>query len=192
MRKIITMIHLSLDGMASGPNDELDWISYDSDLEAYAHSMHPLVDSVIWGRKTYEGMKYFLTVPGNPDSGQGEREHAQFLNDSTKIVVSHTLDSIDWAGNTNSLLIKDNLVEEFNKIKQQPGKDIWLLGSTALFQEMAKLDLIDEYRINVNPIILGVGKPLFANMDHQLKLKLLESNTLKSGVVTLRYERVRA
>jgi dihydrofolate reductase len=192
MRKIISMIHLSLDGMASGPNDELDWISYDSDLEAYAHSMHPLVDSVIWGRKTYEGMKYFLTVPGNPNSGQGEREHAQFLNDSTKIVVSRTLDKIDWAGNTNTLLIKDNLTEAFNKLKQQPGKDMWLLGSTVLFQEMAKLDLIDEYRINVNPTILGVGKPLFANMDHQLKLKLLESNTLKSGVVLLRYERVRA
>jgi dihydrofolate reductase len=192
MRKIISMIHLSLDGMASGPNDELDWISYDSDLEAYAHSMHPLVDSVIWGRKTYEGMKYFLTVPGNPNSGQGEREHAQFLNDSTKIVVSRTLDKVDWAGNTNSVLIKDNLTEAFNKLKQQPGKDMWLLGSTVLFQEMAKLDLIDEYRINVNPTILGVGKPLFANMDHQLKLKLLESNTLKSGVVTLRYERVRA
>jgi len=191
MRKIISMIHLSLDGMASGPNDELNWISYDSDLEAYAHSMHPLVDSVIWGRKTYEGMKYFLTVPGNPDSGQGEREHAQFLNDSTKIVVSRTLDNIDWAGNTNTLLVKDNLVEEFNKLKQQPGKDMWLLGSTTLFQEMAKLDLIDEYRINVNPTILGVGKPLFANMDHQLNLKLLESNTLKSGVVLLRYERVR-
>ncbi|MBA3867601.1 MAG: dihydrofolate reductase [Anaerolineae bacterium] len=192
MRKIISMIHLSLDGMASGPNDELDWISYDSDLEAYAHSMHPLVDAVIWGRKTYEGMKYFLTVPGNPDIGQGEREHAQFLNDSTKIVVSRTLDNIDWAGNTNTLLIKDNLAAEINKIKQQPGKDIWLLGSTSLFQEMAQLDLIDEYRINVNPTILGVGKPLFANMDHQVKLNLLDSTTLKSGVVLLRYERARA
>ncbi|MEP6987531.1 MAG: dihydrofolate reductase family protein [Chloroflexota bacterium] len=192
MRKIISMIHLSLDGMASGPNDELDWISYDSDLEAYAHSMHPLVDAVIWGRKTYEGMKYFLTVPGNPDSGQGEREHAQFLNDSTKIVVSRTLDNIDWAGNTNTLLIKDNLAAEINKIKQQPGKDIWLLGSTSLFQEMAQLDLIDEYRINVNPTILGVGKPLFANIDHQVKLNLLDSTTLKSGVVLLTYERISA
>ena len=120
MRKIISMIHLSLDGMASGPNDELDWISYDSDLEAYAHSMHDKVDAVIWGRKTYEGMKYFLTVPGNPDSGEGERNHAQFLEDVTKIVVSRTLDKIDWNGNTNTLLIKDNLKEEFNKIKQQP------------------------------------------------------------------------
>ena len=192
MRKIISMTHLSLDGMASGPNDELEWISYDSDLEAYAHSMHALVDTVIWGRKTYEGMKYFLTVPGNPDSGKGEREHAQFLDASTKIVVSRTLDKIEWGSTTNSVLIKDNIAEQINKIKQQPGKDIWFLGSTMLFQEFAKLDLIDEYRINVNPTVLGQGKPLFANINREIKLNLLDSKTLKTGVVLLRYERVGA
>ena len=56
MRKIISLIHLSLDGFAAGPNDELDWISYDSELEQYAHSLHDLTDAVIWGRRTYEGM----------------------------------------------------------------------------------------------------------------------------------------
>src|SRR4051812_49371148 len=160
MRKIISMIHLSLDGMASGPNDELDWISYDSDLEAYAHSMHALVDTVIWGRNTYEGMKYFLTVPGNPDSGEPEREHARFLDASTKIVVSRKLDKIEWGDTTNTILIKDNIAEQINAIKNQPGKDIWFLGSTMLFQEFARLDLIDEYRININPTVLGKGKPL--------------------------------
>lgn len=189
MRKIVSMMHLSLDGMASGPNDEINWVSYDKDLEAYAHSMHDRMDAVIWGRNTYEGMKYFLTVPGNPDSSEPERNHAKFLDESTKIVVSHTLDKIEWGGATNSLLIKDNLAEQFNKLKAQPGKDMWLLGSTKLFQEMVRLDLIDEYLINVNPIILGKGKPYFSDLDHQFNLKLLESNTLKSGVVTLRYER---
>jgi dihydrofolate reductase len=188
MRKIIAMIHLSLDGMASGPNDELDWISYDKDLEQYAHSMHDKVDTVIWGRHTYEGMKYFLTVPSNPDSGEPEREHARFLDASTKIVVSRTLDKIEWGNTTNTVLIKDNIAEQINKIKQQPGKDIWFLGSTMLFQEFAKLDLIDEYRININPIILGQGKSLFANIDRQINLKLIESNTLKTGVELLRYE----
>lgn len=191
MRKIVSMMHLSLDDMASGPNDEINWISYDKDLEAYAHSMHDRMDAVIWGRRTYEGMKYFLTVPGNPDSGEAERNHAQFLEDATKIVVSRTLDKVEWGGNTNTILIKDNLAEQFNTLKAQPGKDLWLLGSTKLFQEMARLDLIDEYLINVNPIVLGKGKPYFANIDRQINLKLLDSNTLKSGVVTLRYERVR-
>ncbi len=188
MRKIVSMIHLSLDGLASGPNDELDWVSYDSDLEAYAHSMHDRMDAVIWGRNTYEGMKYFLTVPGNPKSSEAERNHAKFLDDVTKIVVSRKLDKIEWGNTTNTILIKDNIAEQINAIKAQPGKDIWLVGSTTLFQELARLDLIDEYRINVNPTILGKGKPLFANINRQVNLKLTESNTLKSGVVTLVYE----
>jgi len=53
MRKVVSMIHLSLDGMASGPKDELNWISYDKELESYAHSMHARMDAVIWGRNTY-------------------------------------------------------------------------------------------------------------------------------------------
>lgn len=189
MRKVISMIHLSLDGLAAGPNDELDWISYDSELEQYAHSLHAITDSVIWGRRTYEGMAgYWLTVPGNPESTPAELEHARWLDNATKIVVSRTLDHIEWNNATNTVLIKDNIADEINKIKQQPGKDIWFLGSVALFQTFMQLDLIDEYRININPTVLGQGKPLFANITRSVPLKLLETQTLKSGVVTLRYE----
>jgi dihydrofolate reductase len=189
MRKIISMIHLTLDGMASGPNDELNWISYDDELEGYAHSMHDLTDAVIWGRRTYQGMaSYWLTVPGNPDSTPAEREHARFLESATKIVVSRTLDRIEWNNNPNTVLIKDNIAEEINRIKQQPGKDIWFLGSTNLAQTFMQLDLIDEYRININPTVLGQGKPLFANQNRQIPLKLLEARIFKSGVVALRYE----
>jgi dihydrofolate reductase len=192
MRKIISMIHLSLDGMASGPNDELEWISYDDELEQYAHSMHDMTDAVIWGRRTYEGMAgYWLTVPGNPGSTPAELEHARFLENATKIVVSRTLDRIDWNNTKNKVLIKDNIAEQINKIKQQPGKDIWFLGSTNLAQTFMQLDLIDEYRININPTVLGSGKPLFANVNRNIPLKLLESKTFKSGVVALRYEPVR-
>lgn len=190
MRKIISLIHLSLDGMTSGPNDELDWISYDSELEQDAHSMHEITDTVIWGRRTYELMAgYWLTVPANPESTPAEREHARFLDSATKIVVSRTLDKIEWNNTTNTVLIKDNIAEEINKIKQQPGKDIWFLGSTMLAQTFMQLDLIDEYRININPTVLGKGKPLFANIDRQISLKLIGTKTFNSGVVALRYER---
>ena len=189
MRKIISLIHLSLDGMAAGPNDELDWITYDSELEQYAHSMHDLTDAVIWGRRTYQGMAgYWLTVPNNPDSTPAELEHARWLDNAAKIVVSRTLDRIEWNDAQNTVLIKDNIAEQINQIKQQPGKDIWFLGSTMLAQTFMQLDLIDEYRININPTVLGEGKPLFANINRKIPLKLLESKTLKSGVVLLRYE----
>jgi len=131
---------------------------------------------------------YWLTVPGNPDSTPPELEHARWLDNVTKIVVSRTLERIEWNNNTNTVLIKDNIVDEINKIKQQPGKDIWFLGSTMLAQTFMQLDLIDEYRLNINPVVLGTGKPLFADVTRQFPLKLLESKTLKSGVVSLRYE----
>lgn len=192
MRKIIAMIHLSLDGCASGPDDELDWIAYDTELEQYAHAMHDMTDAVIWGRRTYEGMAgYWLTVPGNPESTPAERDHARWLDEATKIVVSRTLDRIAWNDAQNTVLIKDNIAEQINRIKQQPGKDIWFLGSPNLARTFMQLDLIDEYRININPTILGEGKPLFDNVTRNIPLKLLESKTFNSGVVALRYEPVR-
>ena len=89
------------------------------------------------------------------------------------------------------MLIKDNIADHINQIKQQPGKDIWFLGSTKLAQTFMQLDLIDEYRFNINPVVLGRGKPLFADVTRKYALKLLDSKTFQSGVVTLRYEPVR-
>lgn len=192
MRKVIALVHLSLDGFAAGPNDELDWISYDDELEQYAHSMHELTDTVIWGRRTYEGMaSFWLTVPGNPESRPSELAHAQWLDGATKIVVSRTLDHVAWNDTQNTVLIKDNVADEINKLKQQRGKDIWFLGSIALAQTFIQHDLIDEYRLNINPTVLGQGKRLFADDGRRIPLKLLESQTLKSGVITTRYEPVR-
>src|SRR5260221_4203146 len=128
---------------------------------------------------------YWLTVPGNPDSAPSQLEHARFLENATKIVVSRTLDRIDWGNAKNTVLIKDNIADEINKIKQQPGKDIWFLGSTKLAQTFMQLDLIDEYRLNINPTVLGRGKPLFTDGTRSFSLKLLEPKTFKTGVVAL-------
>lgn len=189
MRKVISLIHLSLDGLAAGPNDELDWIAYDDELERDAHALHAQTDAVIWGRRTYEGMaSYWLTIPGNPESTPAEREHARYLENATKIVVSRTLERVEWGNAQNTVLIKDNIAEEINKLKQQPGQDIWFLGSVTLARTFMQLDLIDEYRININPTVLGEGKPLFAGVTRAFPLKLLESKRFASGVVALRYE----
>lgn len=189
MRKIVSLIHLSLDGFAAGPNDELDWIAYDDELEQDAHSLHATTDAVIWGRRTYEGMaSYWLTVLSDPDSTPAAREHARYLENATKIVVSRTLDRVAWGDAQNTVLIKDDIADAINAIKRQHGKDIWFLGSTMLAQTFMQLDLIDEYRININPTVLGAGKPLFAGVTRMFPLKLLQAKTFKSGVVALRYE----
>ena len=188
MRNVIFLIHLSLDGFTARPNDELDWIAYDHELEQDAHALHDRTDAVIWGRRTYELMAgYWLTVPGDPASTPAELEHARYLDNATKIVVSRTLERVAWNNAQNTVLIQDHIAEAINTIKQQPGKDIWLLGSPTLAQTFMQLDLIDEYRININPTVLGQGRALFADVTRPFPLKLLESKTFQSGVIALRY-----
>lgn len=186
MRKIIFLIHLSLDGYVAGPNGEMDWIVYNDEVAQYAYSLHNSTDAAIYGRVTYEMMAaYWPTMLENPDSAGNELAHAQWADKATKLVISTTLDTLEW---NNSILIKDNIAEEIAKHKQQEGKDMWLLGSPALAQTLMQHDLIDEYRINVNPVILGSGKKLFAESDDMKSLKLLDSKVFTGGVVALRYE----
>jgi dihydrofolate reductase len=192
MRKVISLLHLSLDGFAAGPNNELNWISYDPELEAYAHAMHAEMDAVIWGRRTYELMAgYWLTVPGNPDSTPAELEHARFLGSVTKIVVSRTLERVSWGDDPKTVLINDDLSTAIDALKQQPGKDIWLLGSPTLLQTCMQLDLIDEYRFTINPVVLGQGRAFFTGVTRRFPLRLLSSKTFTSGVTALHYEPLR-
>lgn len=186
MRKIIFLMHVSLDGYVAGPNGEMDWIVYNEEIAQYSHDLHPQTDTAIYGRKTYEMMKgYWPTVLTDPDAGPGEIAHARWVEDATKIVVSRTLESSDWK---NTVIIRDNLAEEFNRRKAQPGKDMWLLGSATLAQEMMRFNLIDEYRLNINPVVLGKGQALFEGVP-DFKLKLIEAQTFKGGVVAARYSR---
>lgn len=185
MRKIIFLIHVSLDGFAAGPNGEIDWLIYNDEVGQYSYELHDTTDTAVYGRVTYEMMAaYWPTVLDNPNSAEGERQHARWLKDATKIVVSRTFDSFEWE---NTVPIQENLVQEFTKLKQQPGKDMWLLGSPTLARSFMQLGLIDEYRINVNPVMLGNGKSLFGTLEKSLKLELLETRTFAGGVVGLRY-----
>jgi dihydrofolate reductase len=187
MRKIIYLIHMSLDGFVAGPNGEMDWIGYNEELEHYVHALHHTTDAAIYGRVTYQMMEsYWPSVLTNPSSAGGDLAHAQWLDRATKIVFSRSLQSVEWK---NTVLIHDNIKEEMTKIKQQPGKNLWLIGSPSIGQAFMQHGLIDEYWINVNPVVLGSGKPLFAGMNKTLNLKLLESRTFGGGigVTALRY-----
>jgi dihydrofolate reductase len=185
VRKVIFLIHVSLDGYAAGPNGEMDWILYNDELEQYAHALHDTTDTAIYGRNTYQMMdSYWPTVLDDPESTPGAREHARWYADATKIVVSKSLESVE---RENTVLLRDNISEEINRIKRQPGKDLWLLGSPSLAQTFMRLGLIDEYRINVNPVVLGAGQRLFEEADEPVNLNLLEAKTFDVGVVALRY-----
>jgi dihydrofolate reductase len=110
------------------------------------------------------------------------------MNSLPKIVFSRTLQKAEW---NNSRIVKENIEEEILNLKKQPGKDLAVFGSANLLSALIQLDLIDEHRVMVNPVLLGKGSPLFKSMEARVNLRLLKSRTFKSGNILLYYEPVR-
>ena len=187
MRKLVLFAHISLDGFAGDINGGLGFLSYDNELQQFAEELVKTVGAPVYGRNTYHLMKgYWPSVLNNPNAGKHSLEHAQWVQEIPKIVFSTTLTSADW---NNTTLIKDNIVEEVNKLKSKPGKDLVIFGSPGLAKSLMNLGLIDEYKLTLHPVILGEGISLFDSNTQMSNLKLLESKTLGSGVVTLHYTR---
>lgn len=185
MRKLVLFMHMSLDGFAADLSHGLDFLSYDKELEQYAGELVKTVGSPVYGRTTYQLMEsYWPTVLNKPNAGKHALEHARWVESVPKIVFSKTLAEVTW---NNTRLIKDNIVEEVNRLKQQPGKDLVIFGSPGLAATLMNLGLIDEYKLTVHPVILGSGISVFTNNTAKSTLKLLDSKTLESGVVTLHY-----
>lgn len=184
-RKIISLMHVSLDGFVAGPNGEMDWIAIDDEMYKDVADLTSTVDTAIYGRTTYHMMEsYWPTVPADPASTNEERHHAHWVENAQKLVFSTTLDQVGW---NNTRLVKGNIAEEVARIKQQPGKNLMIFGSPRLTHTFTHLGLIDDYRINVNPVVLGSGIPLFKDVTETIALKLLASRTFHSGVVGLHY-----
>ena len=185
MRKLIVFCHLSLDGIAAVPSGSLEWISYDKDLETWAEPIVKATDTAVYGRVTYELMKYWRTVTSNPNASQHELEHARWIENVEKIVFSESKMVPDWH---NTRVISKNAKEEILKLKQRSGKNITIFGSPTLANSLIKLGLVDEYHLSVSPIVLGNGKFLFNDVKDAIKLKLVEEKTFKSGAFTLHYK----
>lgn len=186
MRKIISLMHVSLDGFVAGANGEMDWIYMDDEIFNDVTELAGTTDAAIYGRVTYQMMEsYWPTVLNNPSSAENELHHARWVEKIHKIVFSTTLEKVDW---NNTRLITYNIEEEVRKLKEQPGKNMMIFGSPTLTHSFMKMDLIDEYRVNVNPVILGDGIPLFKNIKNRVRLKLLKEKTFNEGVVGSYYE----
>lgn len=186
MRKLILFAHISLDGFASDVHGGLGFLSYTEELQQFADEVVKTVGSPVYGKNTYYLMQgYWPTVLNSPGATQPTLDHARWVQEVPKIVFSTTLSSADW---NNTTLLRDNVVEEVNKLKQQPGKDLVVFGSPSLAKSLMNLGLVDAYRLTLHPVILGEGISLFDDNTQRSNLKLIEAKTLKSGVVTLHYE----
>ena len=185
MRKIISFLHISLDGFVAGPNGEMDWIKVDQEIFDHVSKRIGEGDTSLYGRVTYQMMEnYWPTAADNPKASRHDIEHSKWYKNVHKVVLSHTMKD---AGLTNTTIINDNLSDAINKIKQQAGKEILLFGSTTATHSLIQLNLIDGYWLFVNPIILGRGIPLFVDIKDKIKLKLLTTRQFTSGVTELNY-----
>lgn len=186
MRKIISFMHVSLDGFVAGPNGEMDWIQATPELFEHVSKRINTGDTALYGRKTFQMMEaYWPTAAENPGATKHDISHSLWYKQIHKIVLSTTRNSSDFA---NTTIIRENLREHLEKIKSENGTDILLFGSPTATHALMELDVIDGYWLFVNPIILGEGIPLFDGIKHKTALKLIQSNPVSTGVIELDYE----
>lgn len=169
MRKVVLALAVSLDGFIEGPNGEYDWCFTDQD---YGMSdFFSRIDSIFIGRKSYE---LSLTMGDNPMPGFPKLK---------EYVFSTTLKEVK----PGAVLVTGDIQSEVKKIKKENGKDIWLFGGASLTSSLLKFKLIDEIGLAVHPILLGGGKPLFSDIKERTTLRLVDSKTYPSGLVSLTY-----
>jgi dihydrofolate reductase len=188
MRKMVAFEHVTLDGFASsGQGMGFEWTfrAYSEELAAYGQEhIQSDFDMAVYGRETYLGMYNYWGAEHAGDGSEYERAHAEWVNAVDKVVCSTTLESADW---TNTRLVRGDLAEEFTRLKNRPGGTIAVYASPKLVHSLLALQLIDEFRLVIHPVVIGSGTPLFPAKS-ALDLKLLESKSFASGAVYARYQ----
>jgi len=182
VRKVIMFNLISLDGYFEGLNQDISWHQVDDEFNEFAIEQLNSTDGLIFGRVTYQLMAAYWPTPM---AVENDPIVAGKMNSLPKFVFSNTLDKVVW---NNTQLVKGDAVEELKKLKQLSGKDLFIFGSANLSSTFTRNGLIDEYRVIVNPIVLGTGVPLFKGNGEMLKMKLLTSKSFRNGNVLLYYQ----
>jgi dihydrofolate reductase len=181
MRQLYVFNMVTLDGFFEGPNRDISWHNVDEEFNELAADQLDKTDLLLFGRLTYELMAGYWPTP---TAIANDPIIAGKMNSLSKIVFSRTLIKADW---NNTRLVNKNISEELLKLKQQSGKEIAIFGSSDLMASLMHTNLIDEYRIMINPVVLGHGRPLFNGISSKLNLTLLNSQRFRSGNVFLCY-----
>ncbi len=185
MSRVFAFNMVTLDGYFEGPGHDLGWHNVDAEFNEFAISQLHDIGALIFGRLTYEMMaSYWPTAAAKAD----DPVVAGLMNDVPKIVVSRTLGKVAWS---NSMLIRDRLGDEIAGLKQRSTKDSAVFGSARLLATLMQMNLVDEHRLMVNPIVLGQGTPLFQPPIRKLNLRLIRTRIFGNGNVLLCYETAR-
>jgi dihydrofolate reductase len=183
MRKIILCLATSLDGYIEGPNGEIDWMEFSEETGKVLGAFLQEIDTILYGRVSYEAWGNY-TPPENASAF--EKDFYERTSAMQKYVFSRSKATFEGG----PIVIQSNFEQAMQELKAKPGKDIWLYGGADLVTGFVNLNLIDEYRIAIMPIILGSGKPLFKEIQKRVQLKLLKIDSDKTGVVSLNYQKV--
>jgi dihydrofolate reductase len=180
--RVLFFMMVTANGLYERGPWEIGWHNVDDEYNAFAIAQLESVGTLMFGRVTYEGMASYWPIPAAVADAPVVTEK---MNSPPKLVVSGTLDRAEW---NNTRVVRGDVAGAFAKLKEVPGKDALVMGSSDLAASLAELGLIDEYRLTVNPIALGDGKPVLNGMKSELRLRLLEARPFASGNVLLRHE----
>ncbi len=178
MRRIVAGLFMSLDGVVESP-ERWHFPYFNDEMGAAVGAAMAAADTMLLGRRTYEEFAGYWPHQGS------DVPMADQMNSTPKLVVSRTLDRVEWQ---NSTLVKGNVVEELTRLKGQPGKNINITGSGTLVRSLLRDGVLDELMLLVHPIVVGRGKRLFEDMGAQVPLKLVDSQIFGTGVLSLTYE----
>jgi dihydrofolate reductase len=182
MRKLLSFHVTSVDGYYEGPNQAFDWPVIDEEFNQFALRQLDEADTLLFGRVTYQLMAGYWPTPA---AEQDDPAVATKMNALAKIAISRTLVTADWA---HTQLVGGDAAEVLARLKQQPGKNMLIMGSSALTASLIGLGLVDEVRVMVSPVVLGDGKSLFRTAAKRISLTLLKATSFRSGNVLLCYQ----
>lgn len=179
-------MHVSLDGYVANQKHEMNWISVDESMFEKAAERTVEADTVIYGRVTYQMMEdYWPTAADKPDATKHDREHSAWYKNVRKLIISRTMLK---TSQPNTSVLSSDIAGEIKKLKLQQGKEIIIFGSPSVAHLLSSEDLIDDYWLFINPVLIGQGIPLFKDIKEPIKLKCIESTLFPSGVVCLHYK----
>jgi dihydrofolate reductase len=186
MRKLNAFTFLTLNGFYKGPAEDTHWHAHGEEEARFSEDQLKTGNILLFGRKTYDMMYSFWPTPM---ASQLFPKVAEGMNRAEKLVISRTLRKPEWK---NTTALSENVVGELRKLKATPGKNLTLLGSGSILTLLTDANLVDEYQIMIDPVVLGQGSSLFEGLKNQLTLKLAGTRVFqKSGVVLLTYVRSR-
>jgi dihydrofolate reductase len=185
MRTIISLAHISLDGFLAAPDGDMGFITFDDQLADHTYPLINTVDTAVYGRVTYQLMEgYWPTMADAPDADAHTKSHARWYDGVSKIVASRTLGP---SKNETVRVIADHIVDALAAEKRKPGGDIMIFGSPTLTRTLAAANLVDEWRLTLQPVILGGGLSLFPQVEERKQLELRSSKTFRTGVIATHY-----